>query len=593
MIRDLKKNIIISKYVFKFCPMYFLLSILYIALNTTFALAEVYLVKYIISFIINGALFKEILNVLLIYLIIMTISVVYKNIYDNYIVRIYNEIFINRMQNFLYSKVKNIDYADFDNPEFYDSYSRALRDGISRGITVYNNFVNLVSGFFNTIALGTFIIVSDVWLIFIVMISVIVNLFTNIKIDKEWHNLDLRTEKNRRMYFYVNRVFYQQKYAAEIKTTPISDLLIERFKEAGIGLNKEYMKTQKSIMSFSTIQGIISYIFENAGTYLYLGYKLFVLKSIGLDTFASVINSTSQFKRNFFRIADAINKIKTNALYVDDFLKFVNYKPSLETLGTDKINNAFEELNIANVNFSYPVNNYNSLSDFNLKITKGEKLAIVGLNGAGKTTLIKLLLKFYNPNTGYISFNEQNIINIKEDEIRKEYAIVFQDFQLYAVSIAENILMRKMKEEDEELVWECLKKVGLLEKVRSLKDGINTVVTKEFEKSGVSFSGGERQRLAIARVFASNASIYVLDEPTSALDPFAERDINKLIMESSISKTIIIIAHRLSTVVDASKIILIELGRIIESGNHNELLQKKGKYYEMFLSQASLYQRNN
>lgn len=346
-------------------------------------------------------------------------------------------------------------------------------------------------------------------------------------------------------------------------------------------------------MSFSTIQGIISYIFENAGTYLYLGYKLFVLKSIGLDTFTSVINSTSQFKRNFFRIADTINKIKTNALYVDDFLKFVNYKPSLETLGTDKINSAFEGLNIANVNFSYPVNNYNSLSDFNLKITKGEKLAIVGLNGAGKTTLIKLLLKFYNPNTGYISFNEQNIINIKEDEIRKEYAIVFQDFQLYAVSIAENILVRKMKEEAEQLVWECLKKVGLLEKVRSLKDGINTVVTKEFEKSGVSFSGGERQRLAISRVFASNASIYVLDEPTSAFDPFAERGINKLIMESSISKTIIIIAHRLSTVVDASKIILIESERIIESGNHNELLQKKGKYYEMFLSQVSLYQRNN
>ena len=124
-----------------------LLSILYIALNTAFALAEVYLVKYIIFFTINGALFKEILNVLLIYLIIMIISVVYKNIYDNYIVRIYNEIFINRMQNFLYSKVKNIDYADFDNSEFYDSYSRALRDGVSRGITVYNNFVNLVSGF--------------------------------------------------------------------------------------------------------------------------------------------------------------------------------------------------------------------------------------------------------------------------------------------------------------------------------------------------------------------------------------------------------------------------------------------------------------
>ena len=174
----------------------------------------------------------------------------------------------------------------------------------------------------------------------------------------------------------------------------------------------------------------------------------------------------------------------------------------------------------------------------------------------------KTLKELADEKESYLKVNNQEKVNaiahqeeliskylpkmLSEDEIRKEYAIVFQDFQLYAVSIAENILVRKMKEEAEQLVWECLKKVGLLEKVRSLKDGINTVVTKEFEKSGVSFSGGERQRLAISRVFASNASIYVLDEPTSAFDPFAERDINKLIMESSISKTIIIIAHRLS-----------------------------------------------
>lgn len=592
MIKDLKKNLVISKYVFRFCRMYFLLSILYIAFNVVLALSEVYLIKVIISNVSKGAEFLEIFKIILVYLIIMAVSILYRSIYDNYISRVYGEVFTNRMQNFLYSKVKNIDYADFDNPQFYDSYSRALRDGVSRGIIVYNNFINLIASFFNTIALGTFIIISDVWLIFIVMISVIISLIFNIKIDKAWHNMDLRTEKHRRMYFYINRVFYQQKFAAEIKTTPINELLIERFNETGVLLNKEYIKTQKSIMTYSSIKGIASYIFENAFTYLYLGYRLFVTKSIGIDLFTSIINSTSQFRRNFLKIADSINRIKTNALYIDDFLKFVNYKPSLETLGSESIDEELKILSINNVNFSYPLNNYNSLSNLNLNIKRGEKLAIVGLNGAGKTTLVKLLLKFYNPNSGEILFNQQNVFNIKENDIRKEYAIVFQDFQLYAVSIAENILMRKMKPDDEELVWKCLKNVGLYEKVKALPDGIKTMVTKEFIRSGMAFSGGESQRIAIARVFASNASIYILDEPTSKLDPIAEYNINKLIMDSSLDKTIIIIAHRLSTVVDANEIVLIENGEVVEKGRHLELMEKHGKYYEMFSSQASLYQNN-
>lgn len=593
MFRDLKKNIIVTKYVFKFCPVYFLLSILYVVANLVSSLSEVYLIKYIVTLVTNSALFSEVLNFLIIYGVIIIVVTIYKNFYENYIARLYNEVFVNKMQNFLYSKVKNIDYADFDNPEFYDSYSRALRDGTSRGITVYSNFVSLISGLINTLALGTFIVLSDFWLIIIVLISVIVSLIVNIKVSKLWHNLDFKTEKHRRMYFYVNRVFYQQKFAAEIKTTPISDLLIERFTDAAVSMNKEHINLDKSILKLSSIKGLATYIFENALTYLYLGYMMFVKMSIGVDGFTSIINSTSQFRRNFLKIADAINNIKTNALYVDDFLKFINYKPSLETLGSEEIKNEFESLRLENVSFSYPLNSFNSLNNFNLEIVKGEKLAIVGLNGAGKTTLIKMLLKFYNPNSGKIYFNNQNVYDIKEEKIRKIYSAVFQDFQLYAVSIAENILMHKANEGEEELVWECLKKVGLYEKIKKLSSGINTLVTREFERDGMVFSGGERQRIAIARVFASNASIYVLDEPTSALDPLSERKINKLIMDNSTDKTIIIIAHRLSTVVDADRIILIENGEIVESGNHQELLKQKGKYYTMFSSQAALYRRND
>ena len=215
------------------------------------------------------------------------------------------------------------------------------------------------------------------------------------------------------------------------------------------------------------------------------------------------------------------------------------------------------------------------------------------MNGAGKTTLIKLLLKFYNPKEGDILYNGKSIKNAKEDVLRKKYAIVFQDYRIYGVTIGENILMRKIaNEEDEKRVWTALEYVGMKEKITKLPQGINTICTREFRSDGAVFSGGELQRIAIARAFASNADIFILDEPTSNLDPLAEKRINNLIIEKAKDKAVILIAHRLSTVVDADRIILIEYGKIIEEGTHAELIEKKGKYFEMFTTQSYLYKSN-
>ena len=204
---------------------------------------------------------------------------------------------------------------------------------------------------------------------------------------------------------------------------------------------------------------------------------------------------------------------------------------------------------------------------------------------------MKLLLRFYNPSKGTILYNDVDLKEYNEKFLRKEFSIVFQDFQIYAVTIAENVLMRRLKDKDDEKrVYEALEKVGLLDKVNSLKDGIYTQVTREFDMSGVAFSGGERQRLAISRVFASDANVYILDEPTAALDPLAEERINKLIIQNA-DKTMFIIAHRLSTVVDADKIYLVRQGQIKESGTHEELMNLKGVYFEMFNTQKSLYEK--
>ncbi len=204
---------------------------------------------------------------------------------------------------------------------------------------------------------------------------------------------------------------------------------------------------------------------------------------------------------------------------------------------------------------------------------------------------MKLLIGFYKPTSGTILINGRQYDDLSTKQIRSKYSIVFQDFQIYAVTIAENVLMRGMDSvDDENIVWDALKKVGLDKKIKKFEKGIHTLVTREFDKAGINFSGGERQRLAIARVFASNKDIYILDEPTSALDPLAEERINKLIISNAKDKTMIIIAHRLSTVVDADIIYLVREGKVLERGSHKELMELNGRYAYMFNVQKHLYE---
>ena len=598
MFKDIKKNLQIVRYVFKFCPIYVVTSILHILSNTLQMLAKVYLVKYLTETVENAVIndipieiaFHDCFKGLLIFLIILVVTTAIMVLHSFYMDGKYSTIYLFRMQQMMWRKAGKIDFADFDNPEFYDMYSRALRDGSWRGFRVYRDFANFVAAIITVISLGAYIaiVVSDMLLIGILLVSTIARIIIADRINVNTHKYDTKIETDRRMYNYVNRTFYQQRFAAEMKTTSIGHLLIEKCYDAQKNIDKEYKKTYGVNTVLSSISTILYNILNNAGIYIYLGYGLF--NGLTIDVFTSMITATSQFSSSFYEVASYFNKVKLNSLYIDYFLDYMKYEPKLEELGSKEITEDFNSLAFDNVIFSYPNTNFNALDGINLKINKGDKLAIVGLNGAGKTTLTKMLLKFYNPDSGEIYFNNQTIRETKEKDIRSKFSVIFQDYRIYGVTIAENVLMREVKgKEDEDIVIDALTKVGLVDKIMALPNGIHTVYSREFDNTGLQLSGGEAQKLAIARVFATRASIYILDEPTSSLDPIAEKSINQLILKEAADKTIIIIAHRLSTVVDCDKIILIEYGKIIEEGTHDELIKQKGRYYEMFTTQASLY----
>lgn len=583
-----KMNLSVLKFVFKFCPLYVIFAIISIASSVVVAISEVTIIAKAIELVVHNADLHMLYNSLIKYVIIITVCYIFKILYGRYILPRYRMIYRMKMQTFLFSKVKHIDMESYDDPEFYDKFARALNDSTWRGIAVFNTFVDFMQSVCISIALGAYVIITDWVLIATILISAIVDVLVVNFTNKTWYKVYRKTENDHRYQRYVQRTFYQQKFAAEIKTTPISELLVERYDKAVDSIEDIYRSAEKRLMIPNGFAFIIDGFIKNALTYVYLAYKLFK-NDIGIDVFTATANATFKFSTNFIRAISIYTNLREHSYYINDFLWITSYEPKVEkNEGLEA--SEFKEIKIDDICFAYPKNDHNSINHLSMNFKNGEKIAIVGDNGGGKTTLTKLLLKFYNPSSGAIYFNGINLKEYNEASIRKQYSIVYQDFQIYAISIAENVLMRKVRgKEDEEIVKMALEKVGLLEKINSFEKGIYTQVTREFDRDGATFSGGERQRLVISRVFASDANVYILDEPTSALDPLSEERINKLIIQNVTGKAMIIIAHRLSTVVDADRIYLIRNGTVTESGTHKELMEKKGHYYEMFTTQTELY----
>lgn len=587
--KTIKSNIAVLKFVYRFCPMMILFAIFYIIASVALSVSKIYLIYRAIDLVMSGAAIDLLFTSLIQFIIIIVVASFFKIFYTYYINVRYRVIFIKKMQQFMFKKVKHIDMESFDNPQFYDNYSRALREGIFRGIRVFEELVKFITSISITIAIGTIIIISDPILILIILASSLVNVIVVNAINKKWYLWSKETEPDRRMYYYINRTFYRQKFAGEIKTTPISDLLIEKYQETAGIINKKYATTHKTVLWLRTIYNASRAFIEQGASYAYLGYKLFS-GIIAISVFTATLNATLQFSSNFIDAVNFLTTLRENAFYIDDFMWLVNYKPKLEDQEGLSLDH-FDTVDIQNVSFQYPDTEQFSLADMAFHINKGDKIAIVGPNGGGKTTLTKLLLHFYTPTKGHIEANGIHYSDIAGKSIRDKYAIVFQDFQIYALTIGENVLMRKVQNQsDEDRIWNALEKVGMKDKIMALPEGIKTQVTREFNRDGAVFSGGEVQRIAIARVFASDADIYILDEPTSSLDPLSEEKINKLIIQNT-EKAMIIIAHRLSTVVDADKIYLVDKGRIVESGTHEEMIHINGLYAKMFNTQKSLYQK--
>ena len=507
---------------------------------------------------------------------------------DMYTVRTKFEIkcesYINSL---IFKKAQEVELGCYENPDFFDNYNRATwvveRGGFKR---IIEGSAWTIGSVVSIIFLVIYLVSIDPFLLFFILCPIIVIL---IRIKK--NNLEFDLEKDKTPYErqkdYTKRTILLKDFAKEIKTTGIFEVVKTRFKTAvdkNIEIIKKYGWKIAILESFADFLGEIIPVGGGLG---YGCYRLIVLGNLDIANFSVLVSAITNTRNKLNQLARYFAMQQKHCLWVQNLRDFLNYEPKLNSEGIEPAD--FESLEFRNVSFRYEGNSKNTLNNVSFKINKGETFAVVGHNGAGKTTLSKLIMRLYDVTEGEILYNG---INIKEYDLlkyREKFASVFQDYRIFAMTVAENVLIQEVDETNVVTAKGALIQSGVYGKIQTLPEAENTLLTREFDDKGALLSGGEAQKVTIARMFAKNFEIAILDEPSSALDPIAESKMYDALMEGTQGKTVFYISHRLSSATRSDRILVFAGGCLIESGTHEELMAADGEYCKMFTLQASGY----
>lgn len=535
--------------------------------------------------------FRKVAAVILILAACITLGMVFTVIAGDYIGEKEKPKIREKIKMLLYEKAKELDLDCYDNPEFYNEQVLAISEvdkQIDRGIQFIQNTLSGITVFVST---GIYFLMKDKVSILFVTVSFVLSFVFNQIYNKLSYLVRIETNPFSRKRDYVKRIFYLSDYAKEIRLNPdVSGILFERFEEA----NDEVYKIEKKYANRKFVLGFLRRYVSNAmfSDVLYISYLVFqaaVRGALSFSTVAILYNSFGRLKQGMRIFTDVYPFASETSLYVRKIRKFLEYKPEIVSEKGIIPKECAKEISLDNVSFAYNDRQDMLLKNLDLHIKAGEKIALVGYNGAGKTTLVKLLMRLYDVKSGKILADGVDIREYDVKAYRNTIGTVFQDFQIFAGNVKENVILDVADNCDETCIKQALTDSGLMSRVDRLTSGLNTELTTEFSKEGVNLSGGESQKLAIARVFYKNAGLMILDEPSSALDPIAEYQINHAMLKATNDKTVIFISHRLSTTRLADRIIMLENGRIVEQGTHDELLNQNGKYAQMWKVQAGAY----
>ena len=542
--------------------------------------------KVLLGILDKGESFESYFKTLMTFLV-LSVSLMAVSCITSYIISASTKNVLKQLNNRIFKKAITLDVECYENPEFYDKYQRATN---VLAWSYYDFVCSAVSSIISSIAslilvIGTVSAINPVYLIFLAPVF-LVFIIETLK-SKLVYKRDLEMTTNNRIKAYTQRTVFLKDFSKDMRTSNIFAVLMQRFK-AAIDDNVEILRKYGfRLFIFSTVSSLFSEFIPIIGTYAYAAFQFVYTNALTVSGFSVVLSSINAVRESTMMIARNFDMLVGSALYFQNLREFFEYEPKI-TSG-DKMPDKFESIEFRNVSFRYPSAEKNTLENISFSIKKGETFALVGVNGAGKSTLVKLLLRFYDVSEGEILYNGINIKEYDLNAYRNIFGAVFQDYRNFAISVYENVMCHECSDEEKTIAEKALKQSGIWEKISSMPNGADTVLTREFDKNGIGLSGGENQKVSAARLFAKDFEFAVLDEPSSALDPIAEYKMYENLIEVTKDKTVLYISHRLSSAVLSDKIIVIGGGRVLEEGSHSELMAKDGKYKEMFTLQASSY----
>ncbi|MBE6530660.1 MAG: ABC transporter ATP-binding protein [Ruminococcaceae bacterium] len=513
------------------------------------------------------------------------------------VIRIAGEKVVRQVKVKIMQKAKEVDLASFDMPEFYERLENADREAGVRPIGVLSSTFDTIS---TLISLVSYIIIlataPDMWWMAIVMLLVSVpSAIINFSYRRKNFRYMRHRSKDRRQMNYYSSLMVNKDMVKEIRMFGLSDELIGRYENVFEG----YYKGLRGLILKENIFQIITSLVASVVNCIF--FAIIAIKvfdgGIQIGDYSLYTGALTSIATTVTTLISISASVYEGTLFIDNLILFMNERPTVvpKTDTPERVQVGIpHSIEFVNVSFSYPETNRKVLDNINLTIRPGETLVLVGLNGAGKTTLLKLLTRLYDPTEGYILLDGKDIREYDVKELYSIFGIIFQDFGKYAVSVSENISFGDISSPpDEERIKRSALQANADDYISKLPAGYDTALMKYFEVDGIELSIGQWQKLSIARAFYSNSDIIILDEPTASLDAIAEQEIFDQFDRLREGKTTIFVSHRLSSATIASKIVVLEYGRIVEEGDHKTLMAKKGKYYELFSTQAKRYIEDN
>ncbi len=487
-------------------------------------------------------------------------------------------------------KSMTMDFPLTENPESLNQrrkadegmawYSDGMK-GLSESIQLLVSYGLILAGVISIV------VVKSPVLLIVALFAVIGGTFTVWQTNRIQKIEFEKFPKVNRAFGYATRNILDVKYAKSIRLYQGTPMMREQFVNTTKQCSDIFYYTANCIGRWNCVGSVVNFL-KGLCIYGYLSYML-LTGMISIGDFTLLAGASNNLKDSLQGVINQFQEVNRKLNFMREYVKFIDTEDT-HRIGTENISEkTLPVIEFRNVSFKYPSMQEYVLKDINITIPKGQRLSVVGLNGAGKTTFIKLLCRLYDVDEGEILLNGVNIKNFDYDAYIKELAVVFQDFKMFALSIRDNIKLGDWEKEEHDMETIC-ELSGLKQKITSLPKGLDTQIYKYFDKEGIEPSGGEMQKLAIARALYKDAPVVILDEPTAALDPVAEYDIYRQFDTLVGGKTAIYISHRLSSCKFCDKIAVFADNTIKEYGTHDELASlPDGIYAEMFRVQAQYY----